>query len=439
MEEQQFLSSSNAGYLRVLNLPQVRFTQGNYSSPFLGLATDFPHKLAPKTKARVLVLYDRNQSLKKTNFLRKLLQPFPRWRGFLKTFGINLEFTEEPINAVDSNSLIASIEEKLRTAKDFDLLMIIAPDALIDQAYYDLKRITWGSGFKSQFVEIENTIDKIVDGNDVYALMNLANGIFVKLNGIPWVIVGREKAGFLGYIGLSFTKVAIGSNINYGVAYIFDKRGYFFDVQISNYKLPEFTDSSGTTRVSGYYLPTAQMYQVLTSAIQSLRNLENISTSERATLVLHKTARIHDDEIAAANAVAAEQNVDISLVHVEMNNPYKAFQKQSDIDSCVLRGTYLNIIEERGILWTVGARRDKAEPKVKHPLEINVAAIASPDRNKIKYSALEASEQIYNLTMMNWKGGNVKSEPATIRYAREAARLLQHGIPVNSNNWSLVI
>lgn len=170
-------------------------------------------------------------------FLSCLKDPTGRWRGFLKTFGVYLDYSIEQYDAQNPDDLVEEVEAKTRMAsEEVDLVLVVAEDEYIDRAYYDLKRTIWKFGFISQLVEVDNAIKKIVAG-DLYTLLNLATGIFVKLNGIPWIVEREELQNMLGYIGLSFTKKPIGANINYGVAYIFDRRGFTVDVAIQNYEL----------------------------------------------------------------------------------------------------------------------------------------------------------------------------------------------------------
>lgn len=62
------------------------------------------------------------------------------------------------------------------------------------------------------------------------------------------------------------------------------------------------------------------MIGVLESAVEKLRSLSNMDASQRASLVVHKSARIHAEEMSAAAETARSRKVDIYLVHTKLSS-----------------------------------------------------------------------------------------------------------------------
>jgi hypothetical protein len=139
-----------------------------------------------------------------------------------------------------------------------------------------------------------------------------------------------------------------------------------------------------------------------------------------ARVVLHKTSEFDDSEIRGFEAAADNRSIDhLDLVWIQSSERLRLFRNG---DHAVLRGTLIQLEEQRAALFTRGTVDFyRLYPGMYVPVPIGVrVARAEPD-------VVQLSAEILALSKMNWNQSQLDGRlPITLRAAARVAHVLKH-------------
>ena len=284
----------------------------------------------------------------------------------------------------------------------------------------DLRSLIKVLGVESR-VKTQVITDKALEPPDLAdTLWNLSLATYVKAGGKPWLI--KEIPPSSVFIGIrhGIRKDEKGQVIAIGVAEIFNVYGEFIDMVAIDFEdkdqqIPELWNKKP-------YLTLRGMYRIISKAIEVYMMHEN---EKPYSVTIHRTLDFTEDEIRGAlKALSDVENVD--MLHIIENTNLRILPKGKD----PLRGTFLKLEEQRGLLYTTGySEAEKTYPGIGTPSPLELI------RNCGNRSIEELALQVYSLTKMDWNTTRVMlREPVTIKYAKRVTDIVKLGV----KGWSLV-
>jgi hypothetical protein len=317
---------------------------------------------------------------------------------------------------------ILSWRTKQSSSSGADMFVVLHPQTSrsdLDTPYYACKARLLQEGILSQNVTFELIRD---EAKLRWSAANIALGAFVKLGGIPWVVYGDDVDQDL-IIGLgraflydSLTRQTTGYM---GFTACFSARGVFKFVALA-----EVTDDHSTylrllQRVVGYSLQRAeQMGKTISS------------------LTLHIPKEMSKDENRAISEAVDSHHrqniVQIQAVKISEEGMFFVVDNRFR-DGIPPRGTVLQVSDRDYLLYTEGRDEKESWGGLRSPVGLRVTPQKGLGQSRRLQTALR---QINDLSQVNWRGFNARSQPISVYYGTLIARLLSH-IPVDAMKNSL--
>ncbi|MHA1833757.1 MAG: hypothetical protein ACTSV7_07180, partial [Candidatus Baldrarchaeia archaeon] len=183
----------------------------------------------------------------------------------------------------------------------------------------------------------------------------------------------------------------------------------------------------------GLFIPEDDMRKLLNDLIRKY---------EPRVMIIHKSAKFHEEEKKAVEAVNKEKrSFEYCLIHVEQTNPYRFFL-QDALSYMPYRGTVIFDSDRKNkffVLTTGNAIVEKHKPPkaitkigTPRPIEINI------EENTSHYKLREIAKQMLLLTKLDWNTTDVAIRiPITIKFSNRAANLAPY-IPSIEINGGIV-
>jgi hypothetical protein len=387
-------------------------------------------------------------------FLRSLQEGYPDelWKdqhkenpfvggliGKFRLSRVNLEF-EECVNS-SPESYLAAVRRLLTRLHETPDLAIIQIRESFKQfygdanPYYVSKSAFMSAGIPTQAVRIELIETK---GSELaYVLNNVALAIYAKLDGVPWVISTRGPASHELVIGIGSAEVMEqrwGQRTRYvGLTTMFQGDGRYLVWEL--------------TREAAYEEYTEALLESLQSALRYVQQQNGWEPNDKVRLICHAYKRLKDCEVDAIKAVVRQLvadtfQVEFAFLDISWTHPYHIFdpgqsgvsywsnnRKRIKGQGVPPRGLCLQLDRRRALLHLTGPQDVKtADQGLPQPLLVELHS--DSDFTDLPYLL----RQIYHFTYMSWRSFFPATEPVTILYSRQIAKLLGNLRAVNGWN-----
>lgn len=279
------------------------------------------------------------------------------------------------------------------------LMMAKIPAQIIRPSTYDkkLKRKETDAHGKNRHLQDEATI-----------AWNFMIALYYKAGGIPWRIPRQENALETFYLGIGFYESVDQTSLQSSIAQVFNERGYGMIVRGG-----EAQRSKSDRQV---HMSSDAIKELV---LQSLKSYRGEHHHAPARVVLHKTSQFSPEEINGVLDATSDLNIDyvdmLSLAPCGVRLYREGYYPP-------LRGTILDLDEERRILYTQGTVPFYEEyPGMYVPRSLLIRF------DHITSSKDELSRSIMQLTKMNWNNCQMyELMPITIRAARQVGDILKY-------------
>jgi len=309
-----------------------------------------------------------------------------------------------------AGAVLNSVARQRRETRP-DLFFIIHPEtpsAEPETPYYECKAALLKAGLLSQSVTHELITD---DAKFRWSAANIALGAFVKMGGVPWVVYGEELEQDL-ILGL-------------GRAYLYEPTtrhttGYIgFTACFSARGVFKFLSLAEVAQTKSEYL------RLLGKAVSNTLQRAQRIGSQTGSLTLHVPKEFGREELSAVRSAvsgySAEVIPEIAVTKVVEESSFFAIDPRFS-DGVPMRGTVIQTTDRDYMLYTEG-REEKESWGRRLPVALRVTPqglLKSPQR------VLSLLRQINDLSQVNWRGFNARSQPISIYYGSLIARLLSH-------------
>lgn len=337
--------------------------------------------------------------------------------GMVAMFGVNLTresvmrsatFTTQGLSRqAAAESYKRSIEDTLKLNGRPDFALVICEktqDYEMPSPYYASKSILSASDIPSQVV----TIDLLNNPNQLaWSLANIGLQIFVKLGGHPWFVRPSPGGGDI-VVGIGRSeRISPQGDITRYVGYTtaYTSAGVLKSVEVFR---PE-------TNLDDYL----EGFQV--SITQALRRVLS-DPSDLHHLVLHvpkKFSRLEEERLNTALNEMSQWIAGYVVLRVNDEHPFHLFDG-SHKSLAPLSG--LNVeLDKRNRLLLLEGRPTEGNMRRSPPAPLWVTLQTS----NVTSSNVDALvQQIYELSVANWRGFNAKARPITTYYSKLIARIL---------------
>ena len=263
-------------------------------------------------------------------------------------------------------------------------------------------------GLLSQHITVE-----LIDDSSKFewSAANIALAAFVKLKGIPWILAGKDPDQDLiiglGRAGL-YDPLTRQATQFIGFTACFSARGIF--------KFVSLADVADTREE---YLNALR--RVVVSSLEKAQQVGGNVMS----LTLHMPKEMGQDEdaiiVEAAKSYATKHLPQISVVKVTDEAVYFAVDERSDT-GLPARGTVIQMSDREYVLYTEG-HEDSRTWRQRIPTALRIV----PHEDLLsQHRVPELIRQIHDLSQINWRAFNARSQPISVHYGKEIARILSH-------------
>jgi predicted HTH transcriptional regulator len=348
-----------------------------------------------------------------TQLIDKLRTGTERFKGAERTFGTRLNYNK--IHTVESDRELLGLCENLldenpswvgNTSLDRIFLVHtpISGHSSDDESspYYQVKRFLLESGIPCQMVDT-STLQ-----NSKWRDLNLTLNIIAKCGGTPWVLPDAiPDADF--FIGLSYTSGRRDSKRLMGYASVFNSYGrwQFFSGNANTFDYEE----------------RSKYFETL--VYDTLKRLDS-DLQEAPHIYFHYSARFsRDDQRAMLDAARRVRPKGVyTFVWINTNHGVRFYDKRSETDGSLRRGSYVIASDRRIYLSTTGYNSYRKALGTPIVLELN-ADTFYPESHPQSGTDLKAlATQILSLTKLNWSSSDsLVAEPISTKYAGDIAYL----------------
>ncbi len=237
---------------------------------------------------------------------------------------------------------------------------------------------------------------------------NFFTALYYKASGTPWALIKRDYSETTCFTGISFYKSRERKSIQTSIAQIFNELGKGVilrgeEIQVNKNDLIPHMDEN-------------QAYDLMTMSLHEYYEAVKIYPKR---LVIHKTSNFSPDEIYGFTEAAKSANVyqiDLITIQPARFRLYRSGQYPP------LRGTHLELSEERHLLYTRGSVpyfETYTGKYIPSPIEIRFYEHdESPDL---------MCDEILALTKMNWNNTQFDRKfPITLECARNVGEILKY-------------
>jgi hypothetical protein len=244
---------------------------------------------------------------------------------------------------------------------------------------------------------------------------NIHTALYYKADGVPWRLPRDSGALTVCHVGISFYRSLEGDRLLTSVAQVFNERGEGVVVQ------------GGAATVSkedrAPHLPERHAYDLL---IKALGNYRDVHKTFPARVVLHKSSRFDEKELAGFNAALATERIAAYDFMSLSNSGTKLFRNGPYPP---LRGTLLLADEREMMLYTRGSVDFfRTYPGQYLPVPLRIHCDSTEQTQKF------LAREMLTLTKMNWNNTQFDgAEPVTLRAARQCSSVLRYcveGLPI---------
>ncbi|HVV37779.1 MAG TPA: hypothetical protein VHC63_14315 [Acidimicrobiales bacterium] len=238
---------------------------------------------------------------------------------------------------------------------------------------------------------------------------NIHTALYYKAGGVPWRLVRAATDLSTLFVGVSFFHTPERDSVHTSVAQVFNDRGD--GVVVRGGPAARRKDDRQP------HLSGADAQSLLGDALAVYRRTHH---NFPARVVLHKTSEFDDAEVrgfeAAIDALGIEH---LDLVWVQASERIRLFRNG---DNAVARGTFVQLEERRGALFTRGTIDFyRLYPGMYVPVPIGLR-VAVAER-----SVEELAREILALSKMNWNQSQLDGRlPITLRASARVANVLKH-------------
>ncbi|MBS3941353.1 MAG: hypothetical protein KG028_10380 [Actinobacteria bacterium] len=238
---------------------------------------------------------------------------------------------------------------------------------------------------------------------------NLFPALYYKAGGTPWRLPRSATELMTCFVGISFYETLGRESLHTSVAQVFNERGDGVVVR------------GGPAKISKQgrqpFLDESAAHDLLIAALQRYRDTHLTSP---ARIVVHKTSRFRQEEVAGLRSAADEQSISVTdMVWIQRGSTYRLFRSG---DHPPLRGTALETAADELTVYTNGmVPWYGTYPGMYVPSPI---ALRMED---VETSPAELAAEVLALTKMNWNNSSLDGrEPITIHTARRVGTILRH-------------
>jgi hypothetical protein len=236
---------------------------------------------------------------------------------------------------------------------------------------------------------------------------NIHTALYYKAGGVPWRLLRTSADLAACFVGVSFYRSIEADRLLTSVAQVFNERGEGVIVKGAQARLDKDDRQP--------HLSDEDARLLLQNAIRVYRREHRTSP---ARLVVHKMARMTDDEVRGFRAAADEQQIDVVALVSVRRSLTRLFREGAYPP---LRGTFLTLQESKGLLYLRGSVHFfETYPGmyVPRPLEFSVAHAES--------TLQQLACEMLSLSKLNWNNTQFDGgEPITVRAARRVGDILK--------------
>ncbi len=414
------------------------YSAGLFSIPTIRVAAIYPNGTYHLIK-NLIAEFDKTYSpLERQKYLLD-------FTGFSQIFGSKLELANENVSiAFDGNKVLASqapylaLSEELGNAirsmsqrkQDFDVLMVLLPDAFNNalenrETGFDLhdflKAITAMQSIPTQIVREESAIRYKCRCS---VMWRLSIALYVKAGGVPYVLSSIDED--TAFIGLSYStrynEFTGKHDFLTCCSQVFDSDGT--GIEFIAYDANEIESRVGDNP----FLGRAEMRKVMSKSLNLYQRRHAGRLPKR--LIVHKTTHFKPQEIDGAFD-AIPNSVSLELLQIVQDVPWKGIKIEKDYNNNwkipgfpLSRGSYLQIAPQEVLLWTQGqvnlgsSTFYKEQKGIPTPIAIRrFAGDGGWDKN---------CQALLGLTKMNWNHDGLYDRlPVTLGYSSVLARTIK--------------
>lgn len=348
-----------------------------------------------------------------------------RQRFGLQPTGVRYFETTDPSATAYRDACRAAIEAGAEAGAEWQLAIVQIDDAShLLVGGEDPYLVSKSAFMKHQVPVQEVTLEKIRTAPQevVYILSNISLAVYAKLGGVPWVLptvgsAAHELILGLGSYQTSASRLGAKERV-VGVTTAFSRDG--------SYLL-----ESRTTAVpyDGY---ASALLDALRRTVDAVRREQNWQLDDVVRLVVHAFKPFKDTEVDAVERLMRELGLPSStfaFLHVAEDHPFLLLdeREQGAPFKGAVRGA---LVPPRGTVVPLG--RDEWLLTLTGPRELKQASDGLPRpvlvklHRKSTFRDMKALvQQVFALACHSWRGFGLSSQPITIQYSDQIARVLR--------------
>ena len=349
-----------------------------------------------------------------------------KYKGSERTFGSRFFYgsiiTTESVSSIFSECERVIAEHPGWTGnKDLNrLFLIYTPErgySLDDEEspYYRVKRLMLETGIPCQMVDTPTLI------NPDWKELNLGLNIVAKCGVVPWVLPDAIPDAHF-FVGLSYTQSRRHDAARImGYANVFNAYG-------------RWGFYSANTEAFPYEEKAEYFYRLVKST------LEKLSLSETPSVYFHYSAKFSRDDRHAILRAAREVRPKgtYSFVWINTQHNVRFFDRSSEGDGSLRRGTYIAASPSQAYVSTTGYNPYRRSLGTPLTLEVNIHSEEANGRVRKQHDLRALAFQILSLTKLNWAStDSLCGEPITTKYAGDIAYLTSAFLRQNGSSFKL--
>lgn len=237
---------------------------------------------------------------------------------------------------------------------------------------------------------------------------NLYTALYYKAKGTPWRLIRDSSQHTTCYVGVSFFRTIDGSSLETSIAQVFNERGDGIIVR------------GGVAHISKEdrqpHLTDQDAHDLLFHALETYRKEHGTLP---ARVVLHKSSTYSPDELNGFRRALDEQRISTFDLTTIGDTDFRLFR---DSEYPPLRGTYINLDENRQVLYTKGSVDFfSTYPGMYIPSPIQIRCF------QIEQTPRYLAQEIMGLSKMNWNKTQFDgSDPITLWASRQVGSVLRY-------------
>lgn len=368
------------------------------------------------TAAKFSILYPESWESDVKRFTKALVRghdPFFS-NGFERFFRMNSFKADNAIRLPDDSlsSYLDALEEV--QARDDDFALVFTSSKMRDlghrSPYWAVKAVLTEAGVPSQMVMIDRLRSRSPHHVPLkYLIVNIANQIYAKLGGTPWV-VHRPDSPIDLIIGVGKSVYQTGrigdTQTTLGFASAYQSNGAFL----------WYDSTEATTSDLSFY---EQLFDTIVSTVSECARREG----RPRNVVIHTYKRIGPAERQVKHHLEEEYgDVEVTLAHLNDSHNYRIYDDdhQSGLSK---RGLWIRTEENKGFVMTGGRRSYSPESPI--PIDMTV-------KGNIPIKTI--AQGVFDLCNVYWKDQFGASMPITIKYAEDIADIFENAQRMNDED-----